>query len=71
MEGDPEKQSSFLIGGQVVGKQQQQGINNDQRKRQLHKELSMNVTRRSVGLYQEYPLAAALLAGATVRYVEP
>jgi hypothetical protein len=70
MEGDPEKQSSILIGVQVVGTQQQD-ITNDQRKRQLHKELSMNVTRRSVGLYQDYPLATALLAGATVRYVEP
>jgi hypothetical protein len=64
--------SSFQIGGQAAATQQQ-GANDErkqQQQQQLHKELAMNVIRRSVGLYKECPLATALLAGAAIRYVE-
>ena len=36
-------------------------------KKELHKENSMNVVRKSLGLYQDYPLANALLAGSSKR----
>ena len=42
-------------------------VKKGQNKKELHKENSMNVVRKSLGLYSDYPLANSLLNGSTKR----